>query len=293
MYQRIWRQSLAAAGRSSHSGSRQNTAMRAAAVCGTEFAAFYPQTVQTAGNLSSMLTKPTAILLLGLALLLAVSSGILQAAENSIGPKAIVELVEHSVLQQLEKAPMAQGALRLEVVAGALDSRLQMTACAHPIRVEADLGREQSRVNAKVGCAAPTPWSIYVPVEIRIYRNVVVAARALQRGDSLGPDDLKIESRDVLAPGSPALTRLDDAIGKSLRRPLAENTVLTASVVEFPILVRRGDRISIRSHSGGISVRANAEALDNGRYGERIRVRNLQSAKVIEVTVTAAGEGET
>ena len=69
--------------------------------------------------------------------------------------------------------------------------------------------------------------------------------------------------------------------------------MLTASVVEFPILVRRGDRISIRSHSGGISVRANAEALDNGRYGERIRVRNLQSAKVIEVTVTAAGEGET
>ena len=32
---------------------------------------------------------------------------------------------------------------------------------------------------------------------------------------------------------------------------------------------------------------------DNGRYGERIRARNLQSEKVIEVTVTGPGEGET
>ena len=240
-----------------------------------------------------MLARPPAILMLGLALLLVVSSGASRGAESSIGPTAIVDLVEQRVLRQLEEAPMAQDALRLEVVAGALDSRLRMTACDHPILVEADLGREQSRVNAKVSCAAPTPWSIYVPVELRIYRNVVVAARALQRGDSLTADDLKIEARDVLAPGSPALTRLDDAIGKNLRRPLAENTVLTASVVEFPILIRRGDRISISSHNGGIAVRANAEALDNGRYGERIRARNLQAEKVIEVTVTGPGEGET
>ncbi|MFZ1834923.1 MAG: hypothetical protein WAU27_19070, partial [Pseudomonadales bacterium] len=108
-----------------------------------------------------MLARPPAILMLGLALLLVVSSGASRGAESSIGPTAIVDLVEQRVLRQLEEAPMAQDALRLEVVAGALDSRLRMTACDHPILVEADLGREQSRVNAKVSCAAPTPRSIY------------------------------------------------------------------------------------------------------------------------------------
>jgi flagella basal body P-ring formation protein FlgA len=262
------------------------------ATSGTGIAAFWHPNSAAAGKLSPMLCKPCTSLLIGAALLLATASGTLRSEEQSVGSRAIVELVEQSVLRQLAAAPVAQGAGRLEVVAGALDSRLRLSACAHPISVDADLGREQSRVNARVSCAAPTPWSIYVPVEIRIYRNVVVAARALHRGDSLAENDLKVEQRDVLAPGSPPITRLGDAIGQSLRRPLAENAVLTASVVELPVLVRRGDRISISSRTGGIAVRASAQALDNGRYGEMIRVRNTQSEKVIEVRVTGAGEGE-
>lgn len=215
-----------------------------------------------------------------------------QPERATLEPRSIVRMVEEQLLQDLADAPMARGATRVEVSAGALDSRLRLAACDVPIRIRADLSRETSRVNARVSCSAPTPWSIYVPAQIRLYRPVVVANRALSRGDTVGPNDVILEERDVLSPGASPLLRLEDAIGLSARRTIPANSVLGTNVVEQPVLVHRGDRVSVTSRAGSIAVRTTGEALADGRSGERIRVRNLASEKVIEATVTGPGTVE-
>jgi flagellar basal body P-ring formation protein FlgA len=214
------------------------------------------------------------------------------AEQASVSARAITELVEHSLHAQVSASPMARDARRVEVSAGALDSRLALGACAEPISVTADLSREQARVNARVSCEAPSPWSIYVPAEIRIYRPALVATRELQRGEAIGDADVALEERDVLAAGSAPLTRPDEVRGLAARRPIAANTVLSASLVEMPVQVRRGDRISVSAQSGGISVQVSGEALGTGRRGERVRVRNLQSGRVIDAVVTGSGTAE-
>ncbi len=215
-----------------------------------------------------------------------------RAEPATVDARAIVALVEHSVLAQLRDEPLARDAARVEVEAGALDSRLALAACGQPIRVAADLSRQQARVNARVSCSTPSPWNLYVPVEIRVYRPVLVATRELRRGETIGEGDVALEERNALAAGAPPLTQVADVAGHSARRNIAANTVLSASLIELPVLVRRGDRLGVSARSGGITVQINGEALGTARLGERVRVRNLQSGRSIDAVVTGNGSAE-
>lgn len=213
------------------------------------------------------------------------------AAETTaakVDARQITRLVEHALLAQLHRQPVASGASRVEVVVAALDSRLAFTPCAEPIAVTADLSRTQARVNARVSCAAPSPWAIYVPVELRVFKPVSVAARDLQRGDTLGDADIEEREHDVLAIAAALVPRAELA-GQQLRRPIPAGGVLSAPVLEQPLLVRRGDRISVDSTSGGVSVSITGEAQGSARRGERVRVRNLQSGRTIDAVVVDAG----
>ena len=215
-----------------------------------------------------------------------------RAEPATVNARTIVALVEHSVLAQLRDEPLARGAARVEVVAGALDSRLALAACGQPIHVAADLSRQQARVNARVSCTAPSPWNLYVPVEIRVYRPVLVATRELRRGEAIGADDVALEERNALAAGAPPLTQAAEVVGHSARRTIAANTALSASLIELPVLVRRGDRLGVSARAAGITVQISGEALGTARLGERVRVRNLQSGRIVDAVVTGSGSAE-
>ena len=64
---------------------------------------------------------------------------------------------------------------------------------------------------------------------------------------------------------------------------------MTPRVLEAPRLVRRGERVTITARADGIDVRMAGKALMDGTAGERIRVRNINSDRVIEATVASPG----
>lgn len=214
------------------------------------------------------------------------------ASRGVVDGKQITRLSEQAILAQMRRHPAATGASRIEASAAALDSRLAFTPCNEPIAVSADLQRVQGRINAKVSCSAPSPWTIYVPLEVRIFRPVLVTTRSLQRGDTIEAADIEWQERNVLAPGGPPLTRADEVIGQQLKRPLAAGSLLQAPALEQPVLVRRGDRISVDSAPGTVSVRISGEALGTARRGERVRVKNLQSGRVIDAVVTGSNSAQ-
>jgi flagella basal body P-ring formation protein FlgA len=50
--------------------------------------------------------------------------------------------------------------------------------------------------------------------------------------------------------------------------------------------------LQISAHAGGITVGATAEAMRDGRKGDRIPARNIQSKRMVEVIVTGPGRGD-
>jgi len=247
------------------------------------------------GITTAMPHAPSCLLLAALAAgTLAAADAAAQAATtvDYVATEALRSAAEQAALMELRNAEFARDATRLEASAGALDSRLRFEACAEPMHVDVDLDRPTSRINARLSCAGPMPWALYVPLEIRVFRQVVTTTRPMARGEAIGEADVTLAERDVMGANSPVLMSLEDAIGRQLRRNLQANGAVAVNAVEWPLMVRRGDRVSLSSNAGGITVTATGEALGNGRSGERIRVRNLQSARVVDATVTGPGSAE-
>ena len=223
--------------------------------------------------------KTARRVLLGAALALTPSASALADEIQSLDAVRIA--AESFVAAQ---TPEAQGKRTLETAK--LDSRLRLTPCGEDLRTFFAPGSHTgSRRTVGIGCPGPKPWTVYVSVRI-IYRGeVLVAARALPRGTVLGTTDLVMEERNLDESPSGYLTDPQEALGKRTTRPLLLGLPITSPVLEQVQVVARGQRVSLVVESPYLSVRTAGTALEDGAPGDRIRVQNSESKKIVEGVV--------
>ena len=73
---------------------------------------------------------------------------------------------------------------------------------------------------------------------------------------------------------------------------MVTDQVITLVHLEQAEVISKGDQVVITARSGTLSVRMPGEALSNGRMAEQIRVKNLNSRRVIKAQVIAPGQVE-
>ena len=56
--------------------------------------------------------------------------------------------------------------------------------------------------------------------------------------------------------------------------------------------MRKGDQVVINARSGTLTVRMPGEALSDGGLSEQVRVKNLNSKRVIKARITGPGQVE-
>mgnify|MGYP000582633073 FL=1 len=79
-------------------------------------------------------------------------------------------------------------------------------------------------------------------------------------------------------------------VGKKVKRSLPLGAVITRTMLREAIAIKRGQRISLVSGSGGLQVRMTGVAMADGAAGDRIEVRNLSSKRVIEGVVLSSAD---
>ena len=174
--------------------------------------------------------------------------------------------------------------------AAELDSRLRLVACPAPLSVNAMLPRgTQSRVMVRVACKGSVNWSLNVPVDIHRKTDVLVMRRAVGRGENIAAGDVLAQSRILPGLASPYVTRPADLAGRLTRRPIPEGTAVTADALDAALLIHRGQSVVLSARSGGVEVRAPGLALADASAEQRVRVKNLNSLKVIEGVADTAG----
>lgn len=141
-------------------------------------------------------------------------------------------------------------------------------------------------------CASPA-GQVELPLEVSVAepRGAVVAATTINRGSILRAGDLRVER---LRPGakSAGFSRLDDVIGKEAARTLATGQMLDEQSVRSPILVRRGQVVTLYARGAGIQVRTTARSRDDGGLGELLTVETLHDRRPIAARVCGAQEVE-
>ncbi len=115
--------------------------------------------------------------------------------------------------------------------------------------------------------------------------EIAVLDRAVARGQQVAAADLVAERRDQVR----GLLRLADAVGMEARRDLAAGSVLRASDLIAPQLVRRGEPVTVRIRAGGLSITTAGRALAGGGQGDPVRVVVTATSRTLDGIVEGAG----
>lgn len=179
---------------------------------------------------------------------------------------------------------------KININMGHLDSRLTLAQCDSPLESNLAPGAQLSgKTTIHIRCNSPKPWTVYLSAHISLYKKVIKTLLPLDKGHILKQSDLVVSEEDISRIRRGYFTDSKNLVGKELKRRLPQNKLIKANYVKSPTLVKRGERVSIVAETSGYSVKMSGTALANGARGDRIRVKNLSSKRVVEGTVKQAG----
>ena len=168
-----------------------------------------------------------------------------------------------------------------------LDPRLQLPLCQESITIKPTQPNWlRKRAHLRATCNLPH-WSLLVGVELALYRNVLVACTAVQKNQSL-MGLTEFAELDVLGLHSGFLDSEESVKAKVAKRHLTPGQVITPPLIKAQVLVPRNGLVQVKAQIGTISVTSEGIALENGAFGDTIKVRNTRSKKVIEARVVRA-----
>ncbi|MEN4748185.1 flagellar basal body P-ring formation chaperone FlgA [Pseudomonas sp. Ps21-P2] len=236
-------------------------------------------------------TRSFLCVLVALCLLCAAS---LSRADNMTLPETLIGVTQ-GFLEFTVEDYMAtnQTAGRYEIEVKQLDPRLRMPLCDKDLTASLESPAQPiGRVTVKIRCEGTSPWTVFVPAQVHLYRNVVTAVRPMKRDAIVSENDVALRERDVSLLGQGFLDSVDQAVGQKVVRPTVIDQILTPVHLDQPQMVHKGDQVVISARSGSMSVRMPGEALSDGGFNEQIRVKNLNSQRVIKANIVAPGQVE-
>lgn len=119
-----------------------------------------------------------------------------------------------------------------------------------------------------------------IPFKLEILREVLVAARILDRHKVIGEEDLRKDLRDIVGLSS-FYTESIEIIGKRTTRAIPVGVPITSDIIEVLPVIHRDDLITIVIESPNFRITTQGKAREDGAQGQIIRVVNTSSMKEI------------
>nr|PZN80576.1 MAG: flagella basal body P-ring formation protein FlgA [Pseudomonadota bacterium] len=223
--------------------------------------------------------------------LAALASGAAVAAEPFRAElEARVEAAARAHLQaEVERAGLREPSVEVEVLPR--DRNGAPRGCPQEVEITALDTRFATRMRFAAVCPGEQGWRSEYVVRGSVTALVVVATTGVRAGEPLVEEQLALERRDVSGVAG-AVSDMRRVVGLASRRALRGGQVVSERWLIQPVLVERGDSVTIVARNAGIEVRVPGEALESGRRGEIVRVRNTATEQVIRARVVEKGTVE-
>ncbi len=156
--------------------------------------------------------------------LLALGSSAAARADNVTLPDLLIGVTQGFLEFTVEDyLTTSQTPGRYEIQVNPFDPRLRMPMCDKELTATLESPAQPiGRVTVKVRCDGASPWTVFVPAQVKLFRDVVVVTRPLKRTGIIGYEDVALRERDISQINQGYLTSLDQAIGQKLTRPMVD-----------------------------------------------------------------------
>jgi len=188
-----------------------------------------------------------------------------------------------------------------------IDPRLRLEPCTGNLSVRYPFSTETT---VEVKCTADKGWKIFLTIskptsepnirptakETQAYTpssieliNGVVTKRTLQRGIPIRASDIELKSFPSNRLKSGHVKSLSYPIGMEPSQTIPKGALISINMLRPPVLVRKGDAVSIIFERNGISVTNEGIALENGGLREKIKIQLPDTKKILSATIQSAG----
>ncbi|MEM9705445.1 MAG: flagellar basal body P-ring formation chaperone FlgA [Pseudomonadota bacterium] len=119
-----------------------------------------------------------------------------------------------------------------------------------------------------------------------VYAEDLIASRGIKAGTV-------ITGSDIVPPkSSEALRRAANLLGKEASRNIYGGRRISEADVRTPRIISRNAIVMMRYKKGPMRIEAEGRALDEGGAGDRIRIMNLQSKRIVTAKILDSGTVE-
>lgn len=193
----------------------------------------------------------------------------------------------------------SHGVAAKEVVIAPLDDRLKVQPCQKPLVVDHPFA---SKETVRVRCPDPV-WQLYLQVTLPSGgavslanaakspasggKTMVIAKRLLQRGAILQADMLEEVQASPGNADTQLLSTLKDAQQAELTRDIAAGQPLRISDIRRAVMVKQGQSVMLTvGDKAEFQISVRMEAMQDGRLGEQVKLKNPDSGKQVSGIVT-------
>lgn len=163
---------------------------------------------------------------------------------------------------------------------GQIDPRTQSRPCSSFEPFLPTGSRLWGKSTVGVRCLAPSPWTVYVPVQVKISGNYLIAARQVTAGQALVAEDIVIRGGDLSSFPANIVTDQAQALGKTAKNRIAAGQPLRSDFLIAPWAVQQGQSVKLVSKGSGFSVSSEGKALNNASDGQVAQVRTSSGQTV-------------
>ncbi len=224
---------------------------------------------------------------------------------------------EPVVVVEKPKARLDQGSrerANRQVVEAVTKCLQRQTGGEDPWKVVVELSEEQAslltetpgRIVAEGGLA---PWTgsqsfsiraedgnekvrFVVETEVTLPPVVVTLVRSVPAGTILHAADLVLKPVVGFNQNMQPFHRIEDVVGQETTWAVPAGTILGRSSLRRPLVVRRGDAVTLYARSAGLRVRTTVRAREDGGLGDLIAVESFSSREPFYARVTGIQEVE-
>lgn len=182
----------------------------------------------------------------------------------------------------------------VKVSVGNIDRRLRLHNCTQElVMLTRDSSGNGGNISVQVQCKSMPGWTVNLPAQVAIFREIPVASHDLARGDQITDSDITWETTNISDLRQAYLTDNQAIIGQEVKRNIGQGLPFLTSSLDAPTLIKRGDLVDLQSLAGTIRVSTSGTAMTDGRLGQKIRIKNNQSDRIVTGTVVASGKVST
>ncbi len=172
---------------------------------------------------------------------------------------------------------------KLEIEVRKLDNGRLVPICEGNLNLTVASGKIRKNNTIKAQCiSATTPFTLYIVVKAIVKRPFVTVVNQTPKDTILEKSNLTLDYLDKYLDRGNNFTDINQLIGIKTKRNLRPGQPIQKNQV---CVVCNGSLVTIEAANEQISVKTDGEALQDGTFHDKIRVRNLKTGKVVRAIV--------